>query len=134
MKSSNEARGPRGNSSCKNRLVKDTADEAVMEMTCPDRNMTVSMKRESANSVLMEMRSTGGRGPQNVKMRYTHLGACREGQGAISFDKNSEQCRNMQAQASKMDPAKSCARAGAQRADCEQRVRESMKQMQAMCG
>lgn len=134
MKSSSEARGPRAESSCKSRLVKDTADEAVVEMTCPERNMTLSMKRENAKTLLMEMRSTGGRGPQNVKMRYTHLGACREGQSGVSFDKNSEQCRKMQAQAAKMDPAKSCARAGEQRADCEQRVRESMKQMQAMCG
>ena len=133
MKSSSEAGGPRGESGCKGRLVEDTADEAVMEMTCPDRNMTLSMKRESAKTMLMEMRSTGARGPENVKMRYTHLGACREGQSGVSFDKNSEQCRKVQAQAAKMDAAKSCARAGAQREDCEQRVRESVKQMMAMC-
>jgi hypothetical protein len=82
-------------------------------------------RRESAKSMLMEMQSGGPRGPQSMKMRYTHLGACRDRQGAVSFDKNSEQCRKMQAQAAKMDPARPCARAGAQREDCEQRTREN---------
>jgi hypothetical protein len=134
IKSSGEPRAPRGEPRCKGRLVKDTAEEAVMEMTCPDRNMTLSMKRESAKSVLMQMHSSGGRGPQNMKMRYTHLGACREGQSGISYDKNSEQCKAMQARAAQMDPEKSCAGAGAQREQCVQRMRESLKQMLGMCG
>jgi len=125
---------PRAEPGCKYRLLKDTADEAVMESTCPDRTSTVTMKREGSKSMLMTMSSTGKSGPQTMKMRYTHLGACREGQGAVSFDKNSEQCRKMREQAAKMDPAKQCARAKSDREACEQRVRDVAKQLSAMCG
>jgi hypothetical protein len=133
LKNSAGADKPRAESSCKYRLLKDTADEAVMESTCPERKSTVTMKREG-KSTLMTVDSTGPRGPQTLKMRYTHLGACREGQGTVSFDKNSEQCRKMKEQAAKMDPAKQCARVKQDRETCEQRVRDAAKQLSAMCG
>jgi hypothetical protein len=81
----------------------------------------------------MSMSSTGPRGPQEMKMRYTHLGPCREGQGAVAFDKNSEQCRKMKDAARKMDPTKQCARAKSEREACEQRVRDAAAQLAAMC-
>jgi len=118
---------------CKHRLVKDTADEAVMESTCPERHSTITMKRESDKSLLMTMSSTSKRGPTEMKMRYTHLGPCREGQGAVSFDKNSEQCRKMRERAAKMDPEKQCARQKSDREACEQRMRDLAAQMSAMC-
>jgi hypothetical protein len=91
--------------SCKHKLLKDTADEAVIESTCSGRTSVVTMKRESAKTMLMTMESTSQKGkPQTVKMRYTHLGACREGQGTMSLDPNGEQCRQMRAQAAQMDP------------------------------
>jgi hypothetical protein len=120
-------------SECKQRLVKDSADEAVMEMTCPDHTVTATMKRESAKAVLIDVKSAGKGGPHNMKMRYTSLGACREGQATMSYDKNSEQCKKMQSAAAKMDPAKDCAGAGAQRAQCEQMIRQHIAQMKAMC-
>ena len=123
----------RADSDCKQRLLKDTADEAVVETVCKDRTSTVSMKRESAKSVLMSMSSKGARGPQEMKMRYTHLGPCRAGQGTITMDKDSEQCRKMKAQQAQMDPAKACAGAGANRAQCEKQMRDAMGQMASMC-
>ena len=124
---------PRGEPGCKYRLVRDTADEAVMETTCPERQSTVTMKREGAKSMLMTMSSTGKRGPTEMKMRYTHLGACREGQGAVSFDKNSEQCQKMRERAAKLDPQKQCARQKTDREACEQRIRDAAAQLSAMC-
>lgn len=124
---------PRGEPGCKYRLLKDTADEAVMESTCPERQSTVTVKRESAKSMLMTMSSSGKRGTQEMKMRYTHLGACREGQGAVTFDKNSEQCKKMRERAAKLDPAKQCARQKSDREACEQRVRDASAQLLAMC-
>jgi hypothetical protein len=124
---------PRAEPGCKYRLLKDTADEAVMESVCPERKSTVTLKREGAKSMLMTMSSSGKRGEQNMKMRYTHLGPCREGQGAVTFDKNSEQCRKMRERAAKMDPAKQCARQKSDRETCEQRVRDAAKQLSAMC-
>jgi hypothetical protein len=91
-------------SGCKHRLLKDTADEAVIESVCDGRTSTVTMKRESARSLLMTMESSGAKGPQTTKMRYTHIGACREGQGAVSLDPNGEQCKKLKAQAAQMDP------------------------------
>jgi len=133
LKNSSGGDRPRPDSGCKHRLLKDTADEAVMESVCKERTSTVSMKREG-KSMLMTISSAGPGGPQSMKMRYTHLGACREGQGAVSFDKDSEQCRQMKAQAAKMDPAKMCARAKSDREACEQRMRDMAAQMSAMCG
>jgi len=133
MNSASERAKPRAESGCKHRLLKDTADEAVMESVCSERTSTVTMKREG-KSMLMDISSTGPRGPQTLKMRYTHLGPCEEGQGAVTFDKNSEQCEKIREQAARMDPAKQCARAKSDRESCEQRVRDAAAQLSAMCG
>lgn len=124
---------PKGESSCKHKLLKDTADEAVVESECKERKTIVTMKRESAKSMLMTMESTGAKGPQTMKMRYTHLGPCREGQGTVTLDKESEQCRKMKERSAKMDPARQCARQKSDREACEQRVRETAAQLSAMC-
>jgi hypothetical protein len=133
LKDSSAAKGKsRAESGCKHRLLKDTADEAVMESVCKERTSTVTMKRDG-KSMLMTVDSTGPRGPQTMKLRYTHLGPCREGQGAVSLDKNSEQCRKIREQAAQMDPAKQCARAKSDREACEQRMREMQAQLAGMC-
>ena len=133
LRDSAAAKGkPRAESGCKHRLLKDTADEAVMESVCKERTSTVTMKRDG-KSMLMTVESTGPRGPQTMKMRYTHLGPCREGQGAVSLDRESEQCRKIREQAAKMDPAKQCARAKSDREACEQRMREMQAQLAGMC-
>ena len=99
-----------GDSGCKYKLLKDTADETVIESACKDRTTTITMKRENAKSMLMSMQSSGPKGPQTMKMRYTHLGACREGQGTMSLDPNSEQCKQMREQAAKMKDRETAAR------------------------
>lgn len=100
----------KADSSCKYRLLKDTADEAVMESTCSGRTTKTTMKRESAKAMLITMESDGAKGPRTMKMRYTHLGACREGQGTMSLDPNSEQCKQMRQQAAKMKDRETAAR------------------------
>jgi hypothetical protein len=133
MKQAKEHQGAaKSEQKCKHRMVKDGADEAVMEIACPERTVTTTMKRESSKSVLADIKSTG-KDPMNMKMRYTYVGACREGQAAISYDKNSEQCKKIQASVAKMDPARDCASAGAQRAQCEQMMRQQIAQAKAMC-
>jgi hypothetical protein len=134
MSGSGGGEKPRAEPGCKYRLLKDTADEAIMESTCPERKSTVTLTRESDKSMLMSMSSSGKRGEQKMKMRYTHLGACAAGQGAVTFDKNSEQCRKMRERAAQMDPAKQCARQKSDREACEQRVRDAVKQLSSMCG
>jgi hypothetical protein len=74
---------------CKYRVLKDTASEAIVESTCRDRTMTVRTTRENDKTLLMEMDGKGSNGsPTHMKMRYAYLGACREGQSAITLDKN----------------------------------------------
>ena len=68
---------PKDESSCRHKLVKDTAEEAVVESECKDRKSTVSLKRDG-KSMLIGMESDGPKGPQSMKMRATHLGPCRE--------------------------------------------------------
>ncbi|MND02059.1 hypothetical protein D3C83_213070 [compost metagenome] len=65
----------------------------------------MTLKRDG-KSVLMDIASKSARGERTMKMRYTHLGPCKEGQGAVSLDKDSEQCRKLRARAERMDPAK----------------------------
>lgn len=74
----------KGAPACTHRLLKDTPSEAVIETTCRDRTSTVTLKREDAKTLLMEMASSGRGGPHHMKMRYTSLGPCREGQPAVS--------------------------------------------------
>jgi hypothetical protein len=87
MKSQAPRQDKRGDPACTYKLLKDTADEAVIESTCNERTNSVTVKRESAKSMLMTIGSSGPKGPQTMKMRYTYLGACREGQGAVTLEK-----------------------------------------------
>ena len=75
-----KARSRRG-PECKHRLLKDTADEALVESECKERRTTVHLKRDGS-SMLASLESTGSpRGPQSMKMRITHVGPCREAPG-----------------------------------------------------
>lgn len=126
-----ERRGARDD--CSYRMEKDTADEAVIEASCPNRKSRVSLKREGANSVLMQLESEARGAKSRIKARYTYEGACRAGQGTVTLDKDSEACKRLRERAAGMDPAKSCADAGERRAECEARVRAAVEQMSAMC-
>lgn len=88
-------------SKCKRRFVKDTSSEAVIESVCPERTSTVTMKKQNADNVEVSIDSDGKRGPQHMKIHYTHLGACAAGQGTVMFDKDSDQCKRIRAAAAK---------------------------------
>ena len=135
MDQSKGAQKPKAESKCTHKVLKDTSDEAVMETTCPDRTVSTTIKRENAKTFLMTVASKGAKSePQTMRMRYTHLGACRAGQGSVTLDPNSEQCRKIKQQSAAMDPAKQCARQKGDREACEQRIRDAVKQLSSMCG
>ena len=119
-------------SDCRLRLLKDTPDEALIDIECPDGTSRLSMKREGAKSLLMQAEIHNSRGASTMKARYTHEGACSAPGSTMRLDKDSDACRQLRAQVAQMDPDKSCARA-AQRADCEARLRAAAEQMDAMC-
>jgi hypothetical protein len=83
--------------------------------------------------MLMQAEVNDRRGTSTMKMRYTYEGACTQDNSTMRFDRDSDACRQMRAQLAQLDPAKSCANAGAQRADCEARMRAAAEQMAAMC-
>lgn len=65
-----------GAARCTHKLVKDTADEAVVESACRERKRTLTMKRESETSLLLTLESNGPRGAESMKMRSTRRGSC----------------------------------------------------------
>ena len=65
-----------GAASCAHKLVKDTAEEAVLESECKERKRTLTMQRESETSMLLTLESNGPRGPESMKMRSTRRGSC----------------------------------------------------------
>jgi hypothetical protein len=65
-----------GAASCAHKLVKDTAEEAVLESQCKERKRTLTMKRESDTTMLLTLESNGPRGPESMKMRSTRRGSC----------------------------------------------------------
>ena len=135
MDQSKGGQKPKAESKCTNKVLKDTDDEALIETTCPDRTVTSTIRRENAKTIVMTVASKGAKSePRTMKMRYTHLGACREGQGTVTLDPNSEQCRKIKQQTAAMDPAKQCARQKGDREACEQRIRDAVKQLSSMCG
>ncbi len=125
--------GAKADPSCTQKLVKDTSSEAVIEATCKGRTTKVTMTREGAKSILMSIDSSSNGEPQHMKMRYTHLGACSAGQGAVTFDKNSPQCQGMRQQA-QLDPAQTCARQTGDKERCMQGIRDMQARFRSMCG
>jgi len=103
-------------SNCKRRFVKDTSSEAVIESVCPERTSTTTIRKQNADNVDVTIESTGKRGPQHMKIHYTHVGACKAGQSTVTFDKDSEQCKKIRDAAAKM------------------KDRDQAARMMAMCG
>ena len=65
-----------GAARCSHKLVKDTADEAVVESACKERKRKLTMQRESETSMLLTLESNGPRGAESMKMRSTRRGSC----------------------------------------------------------
>jgi len=97
-------------SDCKRRFVKDTSSEAVIESVCPERTTTTTIRKQNADNVEVTIDSTGTRGPRHMKIHYTHVGACKAGQGTVTFDKDSEQCRKIRDAAARMKDKEQAAR------------------------
>jgi len=117
---------------CANRVVENTADRGIVETTCPDGAMRATITRDGAKAFLMQAERIGAGEPYSMKARYSYEGPCQAGGAAVTLDKDSEQCQKMRAMAG-MNPAQACANAGAHRQMCEEQLRSSLAQIQAMC-
>jgi hypothetical protein len=116
-------------------VLKDTPNVAQIEAKCERSAYRSTITREAANRYLIEGEGTGSTGePFSMKARYTYEGACKEGAGPMSLDKNSPQCKRMRDQMAKMTPDKSCGKlTGDQRAMCEAQIQQSLAQINSMC-
>lgn len=111
---------------CTPKVLQNTDTQAEVEISCKDGNSSrLLLTRESDKSYLMDTTINKDAQPRNLKIRYTHTGACK-GDAVMQFDKNSPMCKQM-------DPARmlaGCARLPeASRAACEQQ----MKGLAASC-
>lgn len=125
------AQAPR-QSECTNRIVENTPARGVVESTCPNGATRTTITRDGAEAFLMRAERIGAGEPYSMKARYSYDGPCRAGGAAVNLGQESEQCRKMRAM-SGMDPAQACANAGPNRRMCEEQMRRSLAQIQAMC-
>lgn len=119
-------------SECTSKVIENSATRGVVESTCPDAAMRTTITRDGAKAYLMHAERIGKGEPYSMKARYSYDGPCKAGGAAVTMDKDSEQCRKMRAMAG-VDPAQMCANAGAHRQMCEEQMRRSLAQAQAMC-
>lgn len=128
--------GPKEKPECARKMLEDSADRAVMQVTCsgPDaRSIKSTITRLAPRSYEVASEMTGKRHPQPVSMRMkmSYAGACSAQDAPMSLDKQSPACANMPARLAQMDPAK-CP-AGANNAACVERMTAARTQMQSMC-
>ena len=111
---------------CTPKVLRNTDTQAEVEVSCKDGNSSrLLMTRESEKSYLMDTTINKDGQPRNIKIRYTHTGACK-GDAVMQFDKNSPVCKQMDL--AKMQAG--CARLPeASRTACEQQ----MKGLAASC-
>jgi hypothetical protein len=117
---------------CTSRVIENTSTRGVIESMCPEGTVRTTIMRDGAQAFLMKAEGSSRGKPVAMNARYSYEGPCKPGSAAIAVDKDSEQCRKMRAM-SGMDPAQMCANAGAHRQTCEEQLRKSLAQMQAMC-
>lgn len=137
MEMAKKAEQRQGADSCRGKLIENKDDRAVYETTCKGGGVYHStITREGPRSFLIE---AGGKSPEGsfaMTSRYTYEGPCpaNGGQPAISFGKDSEVCKAMKAQMSRLDPNTACASStGAARQTCEQQMAQSLAQLKGMC-
>ena len=123
-----EARGQ-----CRFDVAKDTDDEAVVGIDCPQLKGRLVATRVDAKTIVMQSDVSSARGHSLMKLRYTHLGACRPGQAEVTFDPKSQACDEIRTIAASIDPQAACAQRAEPRAECEARAVAAREKLAAMC-
>jgi hypothetical protein len=119
---------------CTSKLVEDSATKAVMEMSCPDGRSRMTITRAAARSYTMSMQRLDQPGAKAMNMRMSYVGPCSEKDSVISIGKDTPACKQARTQLAELDKAKaSCAKSGAQRAQCEQMIAQSRATIEGMC-
>jgi hypothetical protein len=117
---------------CDSRIIENTAARGVVESACPEGTVRTTIVREGKQAFLMHAEGTRHGQPVSMKARYAYEGPCQAGDASVSMGKDSPECQKMRAMGG-MDPATACASAGPHRKMCEDQLKQSLAQMQAMC-
>lgn len=124
-------------SDCQFKLVEDTSARAVMEIACPAdaTSMRTTITKVAAKTYEMAVQDLKKPGDKPMRMRMSYVGPCSANEGVVSYDKDSKVCQQMRAQLPQIERARGdCAKAGANRASCEQMVSQQIAQIKSMCG
>ncbi|HXV09355.1 MAG TPA: hypothetical protein VD839_00985 [Burkholderiales bacterium] len=119
-------------SRCDSRIIENTAARGVVESSCPEGTVRTTIMRDGERAFLMHAEGTRHGQPVSMRARYAYEGPCQAGDSSVGMGKDSPECQKMRAMGS-MDPAAACASAGPHRKMCEDQLRQSLAQMQAMC-
>lgn len=120
-------------SSCAFKLVEDTPARATLETTCEGKTTRSTIQREGPKAFLFSVKQSGADGVA-MEGRYSYEGPCTADSAVVGLDKGSKDCQQVRAQAAALDPVKACGSLqGTQRTSCEEQVRKSRRQLEAMC-
>jgi len=119
-------------SRCDSRIIENTTARGVVESACPEGTVRTTIMRDGDQAFLMNAEGTRHGQPVSMKARYAYEGPCQAGDAPVGMGKDSPECQKMRAMGG-MDPATACANAGAHRKMCEDQLRQSLAQIQAMC-
>jgi hypothetical protein len=119
-------------SRCNNRIIENTAARGVVESKCPEGTVRTTIARDGQQAFLMHAEGTRHGQPVSMKARYAYEGPCQAGDTSVTVGKDSPECQKMRAMGG-MDPATACASAGPHRKTCEDQLRQSLAQIQAVC-
>jgi hypothetical protein len=124
-------------SSCQFKMVEDTSSRAVMEITCPDEGtaMRTTITKVAAKTYEMTAQNLKKPDEKPMRMRMGYVGPCSAGESVMSYEKDSKVCQQMRAQLPQVEKGRAdCAKAGANRAMCEQAIDRQVSQIKSMCG
>lgn len=129
---SRQQSAPEAPSRCESRIIENTTARGVVESACPEGTVRTTIMRDDDRAFLMNAEGTRHGQPVSMKARYSYEGPCQAGDAPAGMGKDSPECQKMRAMGG-MDPATACANAGAHRKMCEDQLRQSLAQIQAMC-
>ncbi len=119
---------------CDTKVIENSNQRMVTESRCDKASTTrVTVTRTTPKSIDVLTETTERGKTETNKMRMTYLGACSASDSIVSGAKDSEMCKQMQAQMGEMDPAKACKNAGEGKAMCEKMMADARARMAGMC-
>ncbi len=130
------ARRESGRQQCETRLVEDTPELAVVEVSCPGSppvRTRSTITREGDRAYLISTDAQRADGTMRMRMRMTYAGTCAAGDSVVSLGKDSPVCREARAKIASGEAARQCASAGADAAKCAATLAAAQARIESLC-